>query len=77
MAVRGEHNTQPKEGHAAKMQTTEVTQQATTSQQDKRNSHFPNNGIDCADLHRMHHLSSLRNNFDACDVLSAAGGEKT
>jgi hypothetical protein len=38
---------------------------------------FPKNGIYCTDLHHMHHLSSLWNNFTACDVLSAAAGEKT
>ncbi len=35
----------------------------------------PNNVT--ADLHRMHHLPSLRNSFNACHVSSAAAGEKT
>ncbi len=40
-------------------------------------SHFPKNGIDCADLHWMHHLPSLRNSFNVCGVSLAAAGEKT
>jgi hypothetical protein len=40
-------------------------------------SHFPKNGINCTDLHQMHHLPSLRNSINACDVSLAAAGEKT
>jgi hypothetical protein len=50
----GEHNNQPKEGRAAKIPAPEATQQATTSQCDKRtrgqrnndDHHKPLNGLD-------------------------------
>jgi hypothetical protein len=29
---------------------------------------FPKNGIHCTDLHWMNHLTSLRNNFNACNM---------